>query len=438
MVKFSSLLIASVLIGFAAASHNCSSFNDRNHGFGCELRNVKPEDENFEINVMTRDSDSNKTDEDIVWVQIRDSQFSNLPQGVFERFKNMEKIMILSSVGFETLNVSYLDKKITLVLMKNTDLKVVGENAFTGLGDLKILSLNYNYITSVHKNSFRDLVSVEKIEIVSNAIEHLHVDTFENNVALKMVLLYNNRLKVIPAQLFARNKNLETMQLQNNSISQIEKDFHKTLLKLTKADFSLNICISESFSVSRFVQWSSQIYKFKDCFNNYALMKTTNEVIDGVRGRLSELEAKVTDVVERVDNDLTVLEGKMKNDTDLEQFKSNLIRFFESDKKTFEAKYESDLSNITSHVRIDMMDEIKRNVVKALEPETQQAKLVSDGFEQFRDELLGKFTFVYWALFVLFAVACVVGFLTVQQRWTVYPTFHFRNDNRKLIEAEVC
>ncbi|KAG5681033.1 hypothetical protein PVAND_010499 [Polypedilum vanderplanki] len=439
-MKFSLLVIASLLINLTKATHNCSSFNDRNHGFGCELRNVKPEDGNFEINVMTRENDSNKTEEDIIWVQIRDSQFTTLPNGVFERFTNMEKIMILSSTGFQILNNSYFDKKISLVLLKNTDLEVIGINAFNELNNLKILSLNYNKITTIHKSAFRDLVKMEKIEMVSNNIETLDPDIFENNVNLKLVLLYHNKIKVIPTQLFSRNVNIETLQLQNNSISQIEKNFHKTLEKLTKADFSSNICISESISVTRFIQWNSHLFKFKDCFNNYALMKSTNEVVYDVKNRLINLESQVKDMVERVDNDLTVLEGKMKNETSLEEFKTNLMNFFENDKKTFEAKYENDLNNITSHVRTNMMDEIKRNVVKALEQssETQQAKLVSDDFENFRDELSGKFTFIYCVLFVILIASCIVGFLMIQQRWKFYPTFHFQNDNRKLIEAEVC
>lgn len=439
--KFALLIfLSSSSLLFVKAAHNCSSFNDRNHGFGCELKNVKPEDERFEINVMTRDNDSNKTDEDIVWVQIKDSQFVDLPKGVFERFTNMEKIMILTSEGFQLLNVSYFDKKITLILMKNTDLVEIGVNAFTELNNLKILSLNYNRIEKIHKLAFRDLVKVEKIEMVSNSIETLDVDIFQNNVNLKLVLLYHNKIKVIPTQLFARNINIETLQLQNNSISQIEKGFYKTLEKLTKVDLSSNICISESIALTRFIQWSSHVYKFKDCFNNYALMMSTNAVISSVREKLSELETKVTNMVERVDNDMIVLEGKMKNSTELEKIKTNLINFFEVDKRTFEAKYENDLNNITSHVRYDMMNEIKKNVVEALEqsPETHQAKLVSNDFEHFRDDLSGKFTFVYIMLFILVAMTCVTGFLLIQQRFRFFPSFRFQNDNRKLIEAEVC
>lgn len=185
-----------IFIAFASASHNCSSFLDRNHGFGCEVRNVKLSDGIFDINMMSRET-TNKTDTDVMWVQIRDSQFENLPKGIFEKFENMEKIMILSSKGFKILNTTYFDKKITLILLKNTDLEIIGENAFLGLNNLNILSLNYNHITRVHKNAFRDLVRIDKIEMVGNSIENLDEDIFQNNINLRLLLLYNNKLKVI-------------------------------------------------------------------------------------------------------------------------------------------------------------------------------------------------------------------------------------------------
>lgn len=429
-------IISSLLFGTSLALHNCSSFNDRNHGFGCELRNVQPEDEILEITLLTRDNDSNKTDEDITWVQIRDSKFVNLPKGVFEKFINMEKIMILGSTGFKNLSTPYFDKKITLVLMKNTDMEVIGENPLKDLTDLKTLSLNYNQITSIHKNAFRDLVKMEKIEMVANKIDYLDADIFRNNVNLKLVLLYHNQLKVIPAQLFARNNLLESLQLQNNSISQIEKNFHTSLSKLTKADFSTNVCISETISITRFIQWNSHMYKFKDCFNNYALMKSTNEVIDSVRGKMADMEERVNNMLERVDNDLTVLEGKLKNTTELETFKTNLLNFFELDKKTFEAKYEKDLNNITSHVRTELTDEIKKNVVEVLEKsqDAKQSKLVSEDFEQFRDTFSGKFNFIYFVLFMMVLLMCGMGLIVA--RSFGFNTFYQQSDTRKLIDPE--
>lgn len=430
------LLVASA----CESSHNCTAFNDKNHGFGCELKNVKPDQENFEINVMAKD-ETNKTEADVVWVQIRDSNFDNdLPKGVFEKFVNMEKLMILSSKGFQSIDVTYFDKKITLILMKNTDLENLGENCLNGLNSLKILSLNYNKVKKIHKRAFRDLVNVEKIEMVYNNIETLDDELFMNNVNLKLVLLYNNQLKAISAQLFSKNINLESLQLQSNQISQIEKGFHTGLSKLTRADFASNVCISETILLTRFIQWSSHQFKFKDCFNNYALMKSTNDVIKNVQGKIDNLETQVAGAVERVNNDMKILEGKFGNSTAMEDLKTDLLQFFNKDKENIKQSYESELNNITSHVRVEMMDEIEKKVEKVLSKtqEAQQERLVSNDFEDFRSEFSGKFMFVYFMLIVMICFVCATAFF-VLKKTKVFPMMSYQNnDNRHLIEAENC
>jgi hypothetical protein len=181
------------------------------------------------------------------------------------------------------------------------------------------------------------------------------------------------------------------------------------------------------------------LLKFKDCFNNYALMKSTNEVIDTVKVRMDDLETKVVEIIDRVDNDLKVLENKMNDTTDLKEFKTNLVNFFKKDQENFEHKYESDLTNITSAVRTDMMDEIKKNVVEVLKEsqKTQQEKLVSGDFESFRDEFSGKFTLIYCTLFFIICFAFFVAFFVLRGQ-NLYPIFQrSQGDERKLIEAEV-
>lgn len=432
------LTIVALIIASCRAAHNCTSFNDKNHGFGCELRNVVPQGENLEISMMAKD-DTNKTENDVVWVQIRDSQFDNLPKGVFEKFSSMEKIMIIASTGFQNLETSYFDKKIKLVLMKNTDLEVIGEKSFEGLNDLKTLSLNYNKVRKVHKLAFRDLVNLEKIEMVFNQIEMLDDDTFVNNVNLKLVLLYNNQLKVISGSLFAKNINIESLQLQNNAISQIEKGFHTNLKSLTRADFSSNACLSENIQLTRFLQWSSHQFKFKDCFSNYALMKGTNEAINTVNTKIENLETKIAGAVERVNNDMSVLEGKLGNSSALEDFKTNLLSFFEADRKQFTKNYQSDLNNITSQVRTEMIAEMEKTVRDGLSETqaTMQEKLVSHDFNDFHSEFSGKFTFIYCVLFVIICFGCATTFV-IFQKLKIFPMLSYHhNDGRKLIDADV-
>lgn len=214
-------------------------------------------------------------------------------------------------------------------------------------------------------------------------------------------------------------------------------------MKLTRADFSTNDCISESIILTKFVQWESQQIKFKNCFNNYALMKSTNNVIASVKDKINDLETTVNVTLEKIDNDINILENKIGNNTELEELKSNLVDFYKKDQKVFEQKYESDLTNITSAVRTDLIDEIKKNVVKVLEEsqKVEQAKLVTEDFESLRDEFSGKFTLIYCTLFFIICFACIAAFLILRGK-NIHSIFqqHLRShgDDRKLItDAEI-
>lgn len=279
---------------------------------------------------------------------------------------------------------------------------------------MKILSLNYNSVKKFNKKAFRDLVKVEKIEMVNNKLESLHDDVFENNVNLKTLLLYNNQLKVINSALFSRNTNLESLQLQSNQILQIEKGFHQTLTKLTRLDLSSNICISDTLTPTRFVQWAGYQFKFKDCYNNYLLMKSTNDVISSVQAKIDGLETKVSDAVEKVDTDMKILEGKLGNSTAYEDLKTNLLKFFEADKDIIKKSYSDDLNNITSHVRTEMIEKIVGDML-SVNQKAQQEKLVTNDFETLRDEFSSKFTFIYLALFFLICLVGVAMFFLSKQ-----------------------
>jgi hypothetical protein len=247
---------------------------------------------------------------------------------------------------------------------------------------------------------------------------------------------------VITAKLLVNNIILESLQLQNNSITQIEKDFYKPLTKLLRADFSTNLCISETIQLSRFIQWSSQLLKFKDCFNNFVLLRPVNGVIGDIQSKIDNLETQVADTLEKVDNDLKVLENKMDNDTDLQTFKTDLLKFFEADRENIEKKYEEDITNITSAVRTDLMEQIEQRVVAVLEKtqEAKQEKLVNDDFSNIRDEFAGKFTLIYVTLGFMICFACIAAFFILRTQ-SIYPIFsssRHQADRNNLIEAEVC
>lgn len=163
-------------------------------------------------------------------------------------------------------------------------------------------------------------------------------------------------------------------------------------------------------------------------------------VITDMRAKMDNLETKVADTLEKVDNDLKVLENKMEDSQNFTDFKTNLIKFFENDRKNIEKKFEDDMNNLTSAVRTDLMEEIEKKVVNVLEKsqEAKQEKLVHDDFGSIRDEFSGKFTLIYVTLAFMICFACIAAFFILRTQ-SIYPLFGRNHEGRNnLIEAEGC
>lgn len=271
------IVISSLLISELSAMHNCSTFKDRNHGFGCEIKDLKSDEELRDIKTIFKTEDEGKSDNDIIWIQIRNSVLFSLSEIMFSKFNNLKKIIIINSTGLNDFEPTLFSHKISLLLLKTTDLEAIGEYMFQNLSGLTTLSLNYNQITTIHKNAFKDLVELRKIELVGNYLRQLDDDTFKYNLNLQVVFLYKNLLKSVPEKLFGRNIFLESLFLQHNKISQIEEGFQINLKNLVKINMTSNICINEAIILESFQKWKDQKHKFRKCFDNFELYNQIND-----------------------------------------------------------------------------------------------------------------------------------------------------------------
>lgn len=394
---------------FTAASHNCTSFNDRFHGFGCEVTYAEFKDGKSEIKMIS--SDSSKTEDDIMWFQVRLSKLQALPQGIFETFNNLERVMIMDCTGVPTLNTSFFDKKISLILFKNTDLEVIGEEAFVGLSNVTTLSLNNNKIRKVHKDSFKDLISLENIEMNSNDIESLDDDIFANNYMLQHVMMLNNKIRIITAQLFSRNSQLLSIELKNNEITQIEKDFEANLTKLERADFTSNLCVSENFVKARGKTWDYYNAKFEKCNENYAMMKPTNEAVKKIEQENESFGLKISEGLDKITSVIERFEEKMKNSTSVEEMKKEILKFIEIDKENAERELSESLMNISIQAKKLLADDVKRGVEERLDQgvDPKHNAQIRKDFKNLREEFSNKFAKIFWAIFAIFVMVSIVS-----------------------------
>lgn len=338
-------------------------FDDKTFGYGCQLRDIvfeTPGDIDFVVNHNV------KSENDVVWVQVRDSVLRNLPENVFAKFVNLEKVFVLNCTGFATLDTPYFNMKIKLILFQNTDIEYVGDKVFANLTSVQTMSLSLNKIKSIHKDAFKDMVNVEQINMEQNQIASLDEDVFANNLLLKNVLLFDNQITKIPAKLFSRNINLETIQLQNNVINEVEENFYQNLIKLTKINLGTNICINDSIELSSYDQWNSIQNKFNVCFTNYGKKPISNSIVPEVvvpapqsvvappvnviainsHATLHELTQQVKDLEIKVAQDLITLEQKMLNATNLQNMTENLLIVWETEKVELENSFKLELQNV--------------------------------------------------------------------------------------------
>lgn len=342
-------------------------FDDKTFGYGCQLRDIvfeTPGDINFVVNHI------GKTESDVVWIQIRDSVLRNLPENIFAKFINLEKVFVLNCTGFATLDTPYFNMKIKLILFQNTDIEYVGDKVFANLTSVQTMSLSLNKIKSIHKDAFKDMVNVDQINMEKNLIASLDEDIFANNLLLKNVLLFDNQITKVPAKLFTRNTNLETIQLQNNLINEMEEKFYENLKKLTKINLDSNICINDTIELSSYDQWNSIQHKFNVCFTNYGKKPISNIIVppnvpeivvpapqavvappmnviaNNSPATLLELTQQVKNLEVKAAHDILTLEQKILNATNLQKLTENLLKVWQTEKVELENTFKLELQNV--------------------------------------------------------------------------------------------
>jgi hypothetical protein len=313
-----------VLIAFTienvkgSESFICSAFTDPNHGFGCVIKNVKPDDEIIDVSVKRKDS--SKYVFDINWVGIYDSDLPNrIANSALEKnFMNLKRIEIVNCTGFKMLNGSIIDKnpgRFSELIISTTDIGKIDENTFSELIQLVILVVNSSKIEKIHKDALEDLINLEEIYLNDNFLKFLYPDTFKHNMKLKLINLENNKLRRISSDLFPQNTNIENIFLGNNNITQIERGSFDGLKNLKILNLTSNLCIDKCFTLSNYHGYtiSNKNSYLDDCIKNFRYgqfifsdIKEIEENINLIENKFRESMKKLKeDEIEQLKNDLS-------------------------------------------------------------------------------------------------------------------------------------
>ncbi|NWI87684.1 GPV protein, partial [Pitta sordida] len=122
------------------------------------------------------------------------TKLSTIPDFVFSNLTNLELLML----GF------------------NPELTILPRNVFSGLNELRGLSLHTNNVSSLPEGIFLSLQKLQNISLFDTRLEALPRNLFRNLKHLQKVYLNSTKLQSLPADFFAALPELQEVVLDDN------------------------------------------------------------------------------------------------------------------------------------------------------------------------------------------------------------------------------
>ncbi|XP_009081044.1 PREDICTED: platelet glycoprotein V [Acanthisitta chloris] len=142
----------------------------------------------------------------------------SLPEVLFGEMRHLGSLWLyhtkLSTIpDFVFSNLTNLE---LLVLSFNPELSVLPRNVFSGLNELRGLSLHTNNISSLPEGIFLSLQKLQNISLFDTRLEVLPRNLFHNLKHLQKVYLNSTQLEFLPADFFIALPDLQEVVLNDN------------------------------------------------------------------------------------------------------------------------------------------------------------------------------------------------------------------------------
>lgn len=140
---------------------------------------------------------------------------------------------MLSSIG-----------NISMLALSNNAITTINENAFQNLTELRTLLLDHNHISSqtLMSSTFSWVPKLETLLLGNNALQEINGYWFQNSKKLKILQLEGNVLSTLNSSTFTMSdlSSLETLDLSGNFITHVGQDSFRNLPQLRTLDLSRN------------------------------------------------------------------------------------------------------------------------------------------------------------------------------------------------------
>ena len=152
-------------------------------------------------------------------------------------------VMIKNSDGIKYTNESHRCTKfrqITTYQISGNDDMEIDEGGFDGLSNLQNLKLNDNMLRVLKNNVFVGLIQLKKLELINCGIEKLEDNAFHGLNHLETLDLSNNHIKVISNHIFKNLRTLTSLSLYHNNVHNLGNECFKGTINLRDIDFTYN------------------------------------------------------------------------------------------------------------------------------------------------------------------------------------------------------
>lgn len=158
------------------------------------------------------------TNDDVLNVDIMNSNVPRIPQEIFDTFPNLVFLEVFDSQLVELQPFENCINLRTFIASYN-QLTEVPAGIFEGCPDLNILDLTHNQISEFHSQGLENLL---RLDLSDNQLEEIEVDSFGNLRSLEVLNLNLNFIRVIlPGFLSNLGYTLKELHLASNQISEV-------------------------------------------------------------------------------------------------------------------------------------------------------------------------------------------------------------------------
>ncbi len=182
--------------------------------------------------------------------------------GTQEQKQKQTRITFLSSGRVAHLPRNIIEEfpKLNVLEIQRSDIPILRNDFFTPeFSKLQVIALSFNHIKIIEENVFGLLPDLKEID------------------------LHENEIKSLPANLFLNNRNLQEINLMNNKIMMIHPGTFKNLNQLIRVDLEGNECIERDFVCpfcDKKLSLTSELHHYlQPCYENHA--KSLNLLNEG-------------------------------------------------------------------------------------------------------------------------------------------------------------